>query len=49
MIFSSADQVIKTSIEKLKSINGDKRDMLKDMCIDYYQYANTEKYIQKGM
>ncbi len=47
MIFSSADQVIKDSIEKLKSINADKRDMHKDMCIDYYQYANTEKYIQK--
>ena len=47
MIFSSADQVIKVSIEKLKSINGDKRDVLKDMCIDYYQYANTERYIEK--
>ena len=47
MIFSNSDQVIKDSIEKLKSINGDVMDKNKNMCIDYYQYANTERYIGK--
>ena len=47
MIFSSVNQVIRKSIEELKSLNGDKRDMQKDMCIDYYQYNKTENYIQK--
>ena len=47
MIFSSADQVIKDSIEKLKSVNSDKQDKVKNMCIDYYQYANTDRYISQ--
>ena len=47
MIFNNVNQVIKDSIQELKSINADKRDMLKDMCIDYYQHTNTEQYIQK--
>ena len=47
MIFSNSDQLIKDSIEKLKSINGDVMDKNKNMCIDYYQYANTERYIGK--
>ena len=47
MIFSSTDQIIKDSIEKLKSVNADKRDSMKNMCIDYYQYANTDRYISQ--
>ena len=45
IVFNNIDQVIKDSIEDLKSINGDERDRIKDMCIDYYQYHNTKKYI----
>ena len=45
MIYNSVDQVITDSIEKLKSINSDKLEAQKNMCIDYYQYANTGKYI----
>tara|TARA_R110000824_G_scaffold175418_1_gene353813 strand:+ start:68 stop:1426 length:1359 start_codon:yes stop_codon:yes gene_type:complete len=45
MIFNNAEQVIKDSIEKLKTINADARDKQKDMCVDYYQYANTKRYI----
>jgi len=47
MIFSSADQVIKDSIEALKAVNRDKMYEQQDMCIDYYQYNNTKKYIKK--
>ena len=45
MIFSNTDQVIQDSIQKLKSINSDELEKQKNMCIDYYQYANTGKYI----
>ena len=45
MIFSNANQIVKDSIDKLKSVNADQLEKQKNMCIDYYQYANTGKYI----
>tara|TARA_Y100001963_G_scaffold159929_1_gene266252 strand:+ start:3079 stop:4458 length:1380 start_codon:yes stop_codon:yes gene_type:complete len=47
MIFSNAEQVVKDSIESLKAINRDKMYEQQDMCIDYYQFNNTKKYIKK--
>jgi len=47
IIFSSVEQVIADSIEELKSIGSDNKNEQKDMCIDYYQYNNTGRYISK--
>ena len=47
IFYSNADQVIKDSIESLKSINRDKLYEQQDMCIDYYQFNNTQRYINK--
>ena len=47
MIFSSAEQIVKDSIQELKAVNRDKMYEMQDMCIDYYQFNNTKKYIGK--
>ena len=47
IFYSNADQVVKDSIESLKSINRDKLYKQQDMCIDYYQFNNTKRYIGK--
>ena len=43
--FSTANQVIKESIERLKSINQDQMFKERDKAIDYYLYNNTVQYI----
>jgi len=45
--FSSVDQVIQDSIHKLKSYNQDLMFENRDMCIDYYTFNNTGKYIDE--
>ena len=47
MIFSSAEQIVRDSLQELKAINRDKMYEMQDMCIDYYQFNNTKKYIGK--
>ena len=47
IFYSNADQVVKDSIQKLKSINRDFLYDQQDMCIDYYQHNNTTSYIEK--
>ena len=47
IFYSNADQVIRDSIESLKSINRDKLYEQQDMCIDYYQFNNTQRYISR--
>tara|TARA_Y100001973_G_C5209214_1_gene344219 strand:- start:8415 stop:9746 length:1332 start_codon:yes stop_codon:yes gene_type:complete len=43
--FSSAEQAVADSIQKLKQFTYDKMQTERDMCIDYYTYNNTEKYV----
>ena len=43
--YNNAAQVIKESIERLKTINQDKYFAVRDEAIDYYLYNNTKKYI----
>jgi hypothetical protein len=47
IFYSNADQVVKDSIGSLKSFNRDNLYQEQDMCIDFYQYNNTIKYVQK--
>ena len=45
--YSSAEQVVADSLESLKAFNRDTMYKEQDMCIDYYQFNNTAKYIRK--
>ncbi len=47
IVFSTVEQVIQESIQKLKSYNQDKMFEKRDMAIDYYTFNNTSKYIDK--
>ena len=47
IFYSNADQVVRDSISKVKSLNRDKIYREQDMCIDYYQYSNTKSYVQR--
>jgi len=46
IFYSTANQVVKESISKLKTYNRDSMYKEQDMCIDYYQYNNTKSYIK---
>ena len=43
--FSTAEQVVAESIEKLKTFQFDRMQTDRDRCIDYYTYNNTERYV----
>ena len=47
IIYSTAEQVIKDSIQKLKWENHSKLMELRDEALDYYTFNNTSKYIDK--
>ena len=47
IIFSTVDQVIQESIQRLKSYNQDMMYRNRDMAIDYYTFNNTAKYIDQ--
>ena len=47
IIFSTVEQVIQESIQRLKSYNQDKMFEHRDMAIDYYTFNNTGKYIDQ--
>ena len=47
IFYSNANQVVKDSLSKLKAFNRDSRYNEQDMCIDYYQYNNTQRYIEE--
>ena len=44
--FSTVEQAIQDSIQKLKSYNQDKMYEQRDKAIDYYTFNNTNKYIE---
>ena len=45
--FSNAEQAVAESIQKLKQFTYDKMQTERDMCIDYYTFNNTEKYVSE--
>jgi hypothetical protein len=45
IFYSTANQVVKDSISKIKTSARDRMYEHQDMCIDYYQYNNTQSYI----
>ena len=47
IIFSTVEQVIQESIQRLKSYNQDMMFEHRDMAIDYYTFNNTGKYIDQ--
>lgn len=47
IIFSNVQQVIDESISRIKQENFDTMYSIRDMAIDYYQYNDTKKYIDK--
>ena len=43
--FSSAEQAVADSVQRLKQFTYDKMQTERDMCIDYYTYNNTERFV----